>query len=139
MRSTAARTASLHLSVEISCAPEVCYRYVSDPAHLPLWAQGFAEGVVFEEGVWLAETSAGRCIVAFAPDNGFGVLDHYVSLPGEEARCNPMRVLALGEGCEVVCTLRGDGRPAEEVEADAALVCSDLERLREILEVSRPG
>jgi hypothetical protein len=63
------------------------------------------------------------------------VLDHDVTLPSGETVHNPMRVLANGDGSEVVFTLYR--RPAvsdAEYEADAAAVAADLERLKALLE-----
>ena len=45
-------------------------------------------------------------IVAFAPSNDFGVLDHDVTLPDGETVRNPMRVISNGDGCDVVFTVR---------------------------------
>ena len=47
----------------------------------------------------------------------------------------PLRALADGQGTEVVFTLRrGAGMTDDELERDAALVTSDLARLKAVLE-----
>ena len=51
---------------------------------------------------------------------------------------NPLRVLAHPDGAEVASTLRQLAMSDDELDRDAGLVTSDLERLRGILE-ERPG
>ena len=77
----------------------------------------------------------GRVVVAFAPRNEFGVLDHDVTLPSGETVYNPMRVTVDGAGCEVVFTVRRrPGVSDEDLERDAAAVSADLSTLKRVLE-----
>ena len=77
----------------------------------------------------------GRVGFAFVPLNGYGVLDHDVTLPSGEVVYNPMRVIPDGHGCEVVFTLRRrPGMSDAEFSADTAAVAADLARLRRNLE-----
>ena len=58
------------------------YDYVSDPLNLSTWAAGLAhQDVQLVDGQWVVDSPMGRVIVAFAPSNDFGVLDHDVTLP----------------------------------------------------------
>jgi 4-oxalocrotonate tautomerase len=65
----------------------------------------------------------GRIVLSFAPRNEYGVLDHQVTLASGETFYNPIRVTAVGAGCEVVFSLR---RPAgvsdQDFERDAEAV-----------------
>lgn len=130
------QSASRHLSTYIDRPAKEVYDYASDPSHLPGWAHGLGESVDRIDGQWIAQsTPMGRIVVAFAPDNEFGVLDHDVTLPSGETVHNPMRVLADGTGCEVVFTLRR--RPEmsdEDFRRDADAVLADLDRLRRAME-----
>jgi hypothetical protein len=115
------------------------YAYAADPRHLVAWASGLAEARVSEDpdrpGTWLADSPMGRVEVVFAPPNDLGVLDHTVRLPDGREVPNPLRVVPLGEGAEVVFHVRRqDGMSDEDFAADADHVARDLETLRRILE-----
>lgn len=65
----------------------------------------------------------------------WGVLDHWVTpAPGVEVYV-PMRVVANGEGSEVIFTLfQQPGMTDEQFAADARLVEQDLATLKKVLE-----
>ena len=110
---------SLHIGLHVSRPADETYAYVVDPAHLSRWAAGV--------------TAATE--VRFVPANEHLVLDHDVTLPDGSVTRNPMRVLADGDGCEVVFTLRrAPGTSDEACSADAAAVRSDLVTLKRLLE-----
>jgi hypothetical protein len=76
--------------------------------------------------------------VDFAPRNEFGVIDHTVTLPTGDVVSNPMRVIADGDACEIVFTLRrGDAVSDDDFERDAAAVAADLRSLKRLLESRR--
>jgi hypothetical protein len=130
---------SRHIGVWIDAAPEVVYAIGADPAQLPRWASGLAEGSLRQTADgWVADSPMGEVIVEFAPANEYGVLDHVVRMPSGEAVYNPLRVIPAGQGqsrCEVVFTVRRrPGMTDEEFESDAATVAADLDRLRELAE-----
>jgi hypothetical protein len=115
------------------------YAYAADPRHLVAWAAGLAETEVSEDpdrpGTWLVHSPMGRVEVVFAPRNDLGVLDHTVRLPDGHEVLNPLRVVPLGDGAEVVFHVRRrDGMSDEEFAADADQVARDLDTLRGILE-----
>jgi hypothetical protein len=126
---------SRHLSAHIDRSAQEVYDYVSDPSHLPEWAPGLGSSIELTDGQWIMESPMGRIVVSFAPRNEYGVLDHQVTLASGETFYNPMRVTALGAGCEMVFSLR---RPAgmtdEDFERDADAVLSDLVRLKRTME-----
>ena len=130
---------SRHICEWIGCSARVVYDYASDPEHLPDWARGLGNAVERVGDRWFVESPMGRVGFAFVSRNEFGVLDHEVTLPSGEVFYNPMRVVADGEGCEVVFTLRRQaGMNDEEFERDAAAVTADLASLKRLLE-SRPS
>ena len=128
-------TESRHLTVSIDRPAAAVYAYARDPAHLPDWAAGLAAGIRRERGEWVADSPMGRVLVRFVPVNEYGVLDHDVVLPDGTSVTNPLRVLADGEGAEVVFTARR--RPPmtdAEWAADVEAINADLERLKRAIE-----
>jgi arylamine N-acetyltransferase len=126
---------SRHLSIFIERPPAEVYAFAADPANLPRWAAGLTSAVTLVDGQWVADSPMGRLVLAFAPSNDFGVLDHDVTLPTGETVRNPMRVLAAGEGCEMVFTVRRQPDMTEDAFAtDCEAVAADLATLKQLLE-----
>ena len=126
---------SRHISTHIDRPAQEVYDYASDPSNLPAWAPGLGSSVELVDGQWIVESPMGRVVVAFAARNGFGVLDHYVTLPSGETFYNPMRVTVDGTGCEVVFTLRRQpGTSDEDFKRDADAVFADLIALKRVME-----
>ncbi|AGL17803.1 SRPBCC family protein [Actinoplanes sp. N902-109] len=126
---------SRHIAVPVDRPPAEVYAYAADPAHLPQWAPGLGTGVEQEGGVWWVQTPGGRARLDPAPPNEYLVLDHDVTLPDGLRVHNPMRVLPLDDGSEVVFTLRRQpGMDDDAWEQDALAVTADLARLKQILE-----
>lgn len=131
---------SLHLSQVVDRPADEVYAYAADPARLPEWAAGLSGSITRVDGRWVADSPMGRVVVEPAPPNPFGVLDHVVVLPGGERVLNPLRVLPLGEGCEVVFTLRRrPGTSEADLQRDADAVRADLRTLARLLEARDPG
>jgi hypothetical protein len=126
---------SRHLSVHVDRPAAEVYRYAGDPARLPEWAAGLAGGIAQVDGEWVADSPMGPVLVRFVPANDLGVLDHDVVLPDGTTVTNPVRVLADGDGSEVVFTLRRQpGVDDAAFEADAAAIAADLATLKRVLE-----
>ncbi len=124
------------LIVEIATTPDDVMAYASDPRHLPLWAPGFARSVKpQDDGSWLVQMIEGNVTMWFTPPNADGILDHTVRLPNGVEVLNQMRVAACNVGSEVSFVLhQQEGMSNDQFELDAALIQSDLDRLRIILE-----
>jgi hypothetical protein len=127
-----------HVTVAINRPVDAVYAYASDPAHLPDWAAGLASAPLTPVGTsWVVDSPMGRITIDFAPPNTYGVLDHTVTMPSGEAVYNPMRVIADGERCEAVFTVRQRaGMSDSEFATDVEAVRADLETLRDRLESS---
>ncbi len=126
---------SRHVSTVIAATPDAVYAFAADPANLPKWAVGLAEGDVKRDGdLLVVESPMGLVTVKFGSPNEFGVLDHDVTLPTGAVVTNPLRVIAHPEGSEVVFTLRQLDMSDDDFETDAAMVEADLARLRAIVE-----
>jgi hypothetical protein len=123
-----------HLTVHIERPAQDVYEYAADPANLPEWAAGLGGSIEHTGGKWLADSPMGKVEVAFVPANTFGVLDHDVTLPSGDVVTNPVRVLADGDACDVVFTLRRLGHSDEAFQADADAITADLATLKRVLE-----
>ena len=131
---------SLHISQHIACPAAQAYAFAADPRNLPVWAAGLAGTIAQVDGQWRASSPMGEVVVEPAPANAFGVLDHTVVLPDGTRVDNPLRVLADGDGCEVVFTLRRrPGTTDDDLERDAAAVAQDLRTLKQVLESAARG
>ncbi|MGY0062005.1 SRPBCC family protein [Streptomyces sp. LZ34] len=127
---------SRHISTHIDRPAKEVYDFASTPTNLPRWAHGLGNSIDKIDGQWIAESSPmGRVVVAFAPRNEFGVLDHDVTLPSGETVYNPVRVIADATGCEVVFTLRRQPDMSDEdFRRDADAVTRDLATLKQVTE-----
>ena len=126
---------SKQITVGIDRPADEVYAFASNPANVPRWAPGLGESVELVDGQWFVEMSDGRFGLAFAEPNGFGVLDHEVTLSSGEVIYNPMRVVADGDSCEVIFSLRRQPDMSDaDFERDAGLVQADLLRLKQVVE-----
>lgn len=123
------------LSVSIECKPDKVYEYARNVEHFPEWATSFCLSVQNTGGEWVIQTPDGPMNIRFVEKNGFGVLDHTVTLPSGEQVFNPMRVIPNGSGSEVVFTLfQLPGMSDEKFVTDAGMVEQDLRTLKAVLE-----
>lgn len=121
------------LSVSIHSPPDAVYAFASRPENLPRWS--FIEKVSQTTGGWLAQTPDGAVTIRFVEENRFGVLDHFVRVAPETEVYAPMRVIANGDGAEVLFTLfRLSSMTDEQFERDAQTVQRDLEKLKCVIE-----
>ncbi|MBM2621320.1 SRPBCC family protein [Actinoplanes sp. LDG1-06] len=129
-------TDTAHVAERIDRPVNDVYAYVSNPAHLTTWAPGLGSSVEQVDGSWYVQSDVlGRVKVDFAPKNGFGVLDHVVTLETGEQVLNPVRVVPYGEGSEIVFSVRRPPGTSDEAFArDTGAVTADLARLKDILE-----
>ena len=127
---------SVHVSTTIDCPAVDVYDYASNPLNLSAWAAGLAHrDVQLIDGQWVVDSPMGRVVVAFAPSNDFGILDHDVTLPVGETVRNPMRVIPNGDGCDVVFTVRRrPGMSEKDFATDIDAVTADLATLRALME-----
>ncbi|MDE2599636.1 MAG: SRPBCC family protein [Rhodocyclaceae bacterium] len=128
------------ISIDIAVPADTVYRCVRDPEQLPLWAAGICKSVTVQEGVWHVDTGTelGTVQMAFCADNSLGVLDHTVTLPDGRSQNNPMRVIANGEGSEVMLTVfQTEGMSDETFVRDVQAVTRDLKTIKMLLETQR--
>lgn len=111
------------------------YDFTADPANMPRWAVGLGSNFTKQGAAWTAESPLGPVTIRFAPHNDFGVLDHWVTTAAGIEVAVPLRIVANGEGCEVIFTLfRLPGMTDADLARDAAAVDADLRRLKALLE-----
>jgi hypothetical protein len=123
------------VAVFIGAAPSAIAEFVSNPLNLLLWAAAFCTSVSRNGSDWLVETPQGQVKIRFAPPNSHGILDHYVTLPSGQEVYAPMRVIANGNGSELLFTvLRLPDMTNRQLEEDAAMVKRDLLALKTLME-----
>jgi hypothetical protein len=123
------------VSVSIKCPPGDVYGFVADARNLPRWATQFCRSVRPNGDAWVLDTPLGEVGLRFVERNGFGVLDHVVTLASGERVMNPMRVVSNGDGSEVMFTLFQSREMSDlQFVEDVAMVERDLRTLKEVLE-----
>lgn len=123
------------ITVFIAAPADRVYAFASREENLPRWVPSFFLAVSRDGEQWVVDTPLGKAVFAFAEKNPFGVLDHRIRLASGEEFFNPMRVIANGEGSELIFTLfQSAGMSDQDFARDAAMVRSDLEVLRRLLE-----
>jgi hypothetical protein len=123
------------ISVPINRPPAEVDGFASSPENLPQWVRSFCQSITKSGDAWFMETPDGQVGIRFAAANEFGVLDHVVTLPDGRSILNPMRVVANGEGSEVLFTLfQLPEMSDEEFARDAGMVEADLNSLKWVLE-----
>ena len=124
-----------HLSLSIACPVQRAYAYLCVPEHFAHWASGLASGLQQVDGQWFASTPQGQVRVEFSEPNAYGVLDHWVHVPGAAPIYVPLRVLANGNGCELCLSLfRQPGMSEAQFDADTQWVLRDLQAAKRLLE-----
>lgn len=127
---------SRHISIRIHRPASEVYAFARRPESFVKWAAGLASGLTPDGDAWIAHGPGGDVAVRFSPENPYGVLDHWVTLADGTELYMPLRVVANGEGAEVVLTLYRPPTLYDDAafERDAAAVGRDLARLKALLE-----
>lgn len=124
------------LSISIARDLHSAYDFLSNPTNLPQWASGLG-ALNHVGGQWVAQTPDGTIYIRFCEPNRFGILDHWVTLPTGQQIYLPFRVVANGDGCELIFTLfRQPDMDQEKFEADAQWVMRDLDTVKRLLEAA---
>ena len=112
------------------------YAFAANPENMKLWASGLSSGLVREGDYWVGDGGPiGKVHVRFAPENPFGIVDHVVTMDNGLVVENPLRIVANGDGAEVMFTLlKRPNLDDAGFEADAAHVLKDLQALKALLE-----
>lgn len=123
------------ITVSIGRPADEVYAFLADPTHLPQWSF-FVTGIEGKGDRWIAETPQGTVGLRFAEWNELGVLDHWVMVNPELDVYVPMRVVPNGPtGSEVLFTIfRLPHMSDEQYDEDVALVRTDLDNLKRLLE-----
>ena len=127
------------VSISIGRDWQQVYESVWRPRDFQRWASGLSQSEMELEnsGCWKAQGPEGPIKIRFSAFNAFGVMDHYVRLGNEMEIYIPMRVVANGDGAEVLFTLfREPDMTDENFGADVAWVERDLQALKRLIEGS---
>jgi len=131
------------ITQRVACDWRAAHALAADPARLPEWASGLADGALARESEgegegerWVATTPGGRAVLRFAPPNEFGVLDHWVAPAGVPEVYMPFRVIGVAPGvCELQLTLLRQPHMDDAAFAhDAEWIARDLRALQALLE-----
>ena len=126
------------LSVSIGRSAAGSYEFLSVPENFPKWASGLGTSLRQAGSDWIAETAEGPLTACFSERNSFGVLDHSVARPNGMTVYVPLRVVAKGNGCDLVLTLfRQQEMSDEQFAADAEWVMRDLHAAKRLLEAQQ--
>lgn len=125
-------------SVSIRKDAHAVYELIWHPEFFSHWATGLSESALHQDGdQWLTKGPEGATRIRFTPHNGFGVMDHFVHTGDGAEIYVPLRVVANGEGSEVIITLfRQPDMDEERFSADIKLVNRDLKALKRLIESS---
>lgn len=121
------------LSITVARDWRALYEALWQPESFPFWASGLSTSPLEPDGdAWKAQGPEGPIRIRFTGHNAFGVMDHWVELPNGRVVHVPMRVVANGEGAEVMLTLyRQPGMSEDAFRRDQDWVRRDLQHLRE--------
>lgn len=112
------------------------YEMLWAPKNFPKWASGLSNAMLEKDGAnWKAQGPEGPVRIRFSDHNSFGVMDHWVELGDGHVIYVPLRIIANGDGSEVMLTLfRQPGMSAEKLAEDEAWVRRDLASLKALAE-----
>jgi hypothetical protein len=123
------------LTVRIDRTFDSVYEFLVDPGNWNQWALGLGKSLRRSDAGWIADSDRGIVKVRFTPRNEFGVLDHTVIRSSGGEVYVPMRLIANGNGCELLFTLfREPAITDEQYNADSEFVQRDLNGLKNLLE-----
>ena len=123
------------ITVSIARPAAEVYAFSWRPESFPKWAAGLGAGLTPDGDRWVAHGPDGDVHVRFSPQNPYGVLDHWVTLPDGTEISIPLRVVANGDGAEVTLTLfRVPGMDDATFARDQGMVAADLAKLKALLE-----
>lgn len=120
------------ISISINRNCNEIYEAVWRPEDFPKWASGLSRSPLVKDGeAWTAEGPVGPIRIRFTGRNAFGVMDHTIDAGTGPEIYVPLRVIANGEGAEVLLTLfRQPGMSDAKFAADAEWVRRDLLALK---------
>lgn len=127
---------SRSFSISINRPWQALYDQIWQPACFRHWAAGLSEAELRADGdAWVADSPDGPVRIRFTPRNDFGIMDHIVETGDGQMVHVPLRVVANGEGAEVVLTLfRQPDMDDERFAADIKLINRDLRALKAMAE-----
>ncbi len=124
------------LSIVIGRSWKDVYETIWRPESFPKWASGLSQSSLVKlDDAWIAEGPTGPVRIRFTDHNPFGVMDHYVDTGNGPEVYVPLRVIANGDGAEILLTLfRQPGMSEPQFLADIDWVERDLVALKALLE-----
>lgn len=113
------------IAVSINCPVEAVYEFLADPLNLPTWLADIGPSIQHvRDNEWVVDAPAGRFTFRFSPRNSFGILDFVVFREGEPEIPMRVRVVANGDGTDLMLTVY------QKPETDDAIHASEVEWIR---------
>ncbi len=108
------------------------YEMLWTPECFPKWASGLSDASLERDGDgWRAQGPEGPIRITFSEHNNFGVMDHWIHLEDGRVVYVPLRIIANGDGSEVMLTLfRQPGMSDVKLAEDEAWIRRDLAVLK---------
>jgi hypothetical protein len=127
---------AITINVDIERPLTKVYEFLAEPLNFPSWATGVGDSFEHQSGNdWVSNTPTGRIVFRFAERNRFGILDVITMPEGGEPIYVPVRVVANGEGTQIILTLlQRPGMSDEHLQSDAEWTRSNLQALKSLLE-----
>ena len=123
------------ISVSIDRPWREVYEAIWRPQDFSKWASGLSQSSLEKDGgSWKGRGAEGPIRIRFTDYNVFGVMDHRVEAGDGPEIYVPLRVIANGDGAEVLLTLfRQPGMSDAKFLEDAELVERDLLALKTLV------
>lgn len=127
---------SRSFSIAIARPWRALYDQIWRPEYFRRWAVGLSEADLRADGdAWVADSPDSPIRIRFTPHNDYGVMDHIVETGDGQTIHVPLRVVANGDGAEVILTLfRQPDMDDERFAADIKLINRDLRALKAMAE-----
>lgn len=127
---------AITINVDIERPLAEVYEFLAEPLNFPSWATGVGDSFEHQAGNdWVSNTPTGQIVFRFSERNRFGILDVITMPEGGEPIYVPVRVIANGEGTQIILTLlQRPGMSDEHLQSDAEWTTSNLQALKSLLE-----
>lgn len=128
------------INTTIHCSPQRAIAFLSDPQNLPRWHRAFCRSVRREGEGWMVQTHRKTVPLQILRDDRSGVVDFLFKFDADFEWLVPSRVLANGNGSELVLTLiQPDGTSDADYHRHLQWAFDALRDAKKLLEQEQPA